>query len=70
VTTAVGPSSILLALDGQRNEWPAVSFAGYLPLIMRKNERAERTGKRFMKRNSTQIFIETPYRNNQLLKPF
>ena len=64
----VGPSSILLALMASGMNGQQFKFTGYLPID--ENERiktlreleAESSGKK-----STQIFIETPYRNNQLL---
>ncbi len=68
VVPLVGPSSLLLALmasglDGQR-----FCFHGYLPIDknerIRKIQRLEEAAKN---RNETQLFIETPYRNNQLL---
>ena len=69
VKPLVGPSSILLALiasglDGQR-----FSFLGYLPA-----EKAARIDKlkeieqRSAKLDETQIFIETPYRNQHLFE--
>lgn len=69
VAPLVGPSSILLALmasglDGQR-----FSFLGYLP-----SEKAARVQKLreieqdSRKNHETQIFIETPYRNQHLLE--
>jgi 16S rRNA (cytidine1402-2'-O)-methyltransferase len=65
----VGPSSILLAvmasgLNGQRFQ-----FNGYLPI---ENAEKLKTLKQLeaesMKKDATQVFIETPYRNNQLLE--
>ena len=68
VRPLVGPSSILLALmasglDGQR-----FAFHGYLPAD--KTGRAKRVAeleKDSARQRQTQIFIETPYRNNVLL---
>lgn len=65
----VGPSSILLALMASGMNGQNFQFVGYLPIdsIERKNRIKElETDSR--KRNCTQIFIETPYRNNQLIK--
>lgn len=67
VTPLVGPSSIVLALmasglDGQR-----FAFCGYLP--REKGERDRRIReleRRSRKEGETQIFIETPYRNDAL----
>lgn len=64
----VGPSSILLALMGSGMNGQLFSFVGYLPIEehqrKRKLQQLEETSARF---NSTQLFIETPYRNNQLM---
>ena len=63
----VGPSSILLALMASGMNGQQFEFTGYLPI-----ENAERIKKikelelASQKNNSTKIFIETPYRNNQL----
>ena len=69
VIPLVGPSSILLALMASGLNGQSFAFVGYLPV--KKNERQEKI--RFLERRShsekqTQIFIETPYRNNQLLE--
>lgn len=67
VKPLVGPSSILLALiasglDGQR-----FSFLGYLPAEKSaRNLRLREIEKHSAKANETQIFIETPYRNQYL----
>ncbi|TVQ68916.1 MAG: SAM-dependent methyltransferase [Balneolaceae bacterium] len=69
VVPLTGPSSILLALMASGMNGQAFAFHGYLPRPGR--ERTERI--RFLenesaKRNLTQVFMETPYRNNDLLK--
>jgi len=68
VKPLVGPSSILLALMASGGNGQQFYFAGYLPIEERAREKMirqlEATSK---KENSTQLFIETPYRNNQLL---
>ncbi len=67
VKPLVGPSSILLALiasglDGQR-----FSFLGYLPAEKSaRNQRLREIEKHSAKADETQIFIETPYRNQHL----
>ncbi|MDR2980174.1 MAG: SAM-dependent methyltransferase [Bacteroidales bacterium] len=64
----VGPNSILLALmasgfDGQR-----FAFHGYLPVDRDKREKEMLFYESLMKKTGqTQIFIETPYRNNHFL---
>lgn len=68
VRPLVGPSSILLALMASGFNGQQFSFLGYLPIDngerIRKIKQVEEESQ---KRNSTQIFIETPFRNNQLL---
>lgn len=65
----VGPSSILLALMASGMNGQQFSFNGYLPIDQTERKSAikemETTS---AKKNCTQVFIETPYRNNQLLK--
>lgn len=65
----VGPSSILLALMGSGMSGQQFEFLGYLPIDQAERAKAisamELTSQ---KKNSTQIFIETPYRNDQLLE--
>ena len=68
VMPLVGPSSILLALMASGLNGQQFAFHGYLPV-----EGAARSAaiasieKQVRMRNETQIFIETPYRNNQML---
>lgn len=65
----VGPSAILLALMASGLSGQQFSFHGYLPI-----ENAERNAKlksleeESSKKNITQMFIETPYRNNAMLE--
>ncbi len=69
VVPLVGPSSILLAMMASGLNGQNFAFVGYLPV--RHTERINRIRQlekiSFHERQS-QIFIETPYRNNQLLK--
>jgi 16S rRNA (cytidine1402-2'-O)-methyltransferase len=69
VMPLVGPSSILLALMGSGFNGQKFCFHGYLPIDRKKLE-VELKRLEIESRTSyqTQIFIETPYRNNQLLK--
>ncbi len=68
VVPLVGPSSIILSLMGSGFNGQSFAFAGYLPI-----DRAARTARlKEMERmvthgRQTQIFIETPYRNNRLI---
>lgn len=68
VKPLVGPSSILLALMASGMNGQQFEFAGYLPIDnMERSKRLKELESASMKHNSTKIFIETPYRNNQLL---
>ena len=65
----VGPSSILLALMASGMNGQLFEFMGYLPID--NNERIKSIKEletASAKNNSTKIFIETPYRNNQLIE--
>src|SRR6185503_5294129 len=65
----VGPSSILLALMASGMNGQQFRFAGYLPIDTRERVRAiKELEAESQKKNCTQIFIETPYRNNQLME--
>lgn len=69
VVPLVGPSSILLALMASGMNGQQFCFAGYLPIDNQQRVKAIRDLEAESKRkNSTQIFIETPYRNNQMLE--
>jgi 16S rRNA (cytidine1402-2'-O)-methyltransferase len=69
VKPLVGPSSILLALMASGMNGQCFQFHGYLPIdnLERKNT-IKNLEADSHKRNCTQIFIETPYRNNPLIK--
>lgn len=65
VVPLVGPSSILLALMASGLNGQQFTFNGYLPVDA--NDAAKRIReleKESKRKNQTQIFIETPYRNN------
>jgi 16S rRNA (cytidine1402-2'-O)-methyltransferase len=69
VRPLVGPSSILLALMGSGMNGQQFQFAGYLPIEAGEKTKAIRNLENESRnRNSTQVFIETPYRNNQMLE--
>jgi 16S rRNA (cytidine1402-2'-O)-methyltransferase len=64
----VGPSSILLALMASGMNGQQFEFVGYLPIDNAEKIKAiKELENSSAKNNSTKIFIETPYRNNQLL---
>lgn len=69
VMPMVGPSSILMSLMASGFNGQSFAFAGYLPIdssartaTLREMER------RIMREDQTQIFIETPYRNDRLMQ--
>ena len=69
VTPLVGPSSILLALMASGLPGQHFTFHGYLPVdkIERKNKLLA-LALAARDHDETQIFIETPYRNRQMLE--
>ena len=68
VKPLVGPNSILLALMASGMNGQQFRFAGYLPIKNpERNNAIKELESESAKKNCTQIFIETPYRNNQLL---
>jgi 16S rRNA (cytidine1402-2'-O)-methyltransferase len=65
----VGPSSILLALMGSGMNGQQFAFVGYLPIDeQQRKKKLQQLEEYSAKQQSTQVFIETPYRNNQLLE--
>lgn len=69
VEPLTGPSSILLALMASGLNGQNFAFNGYLPVQSNERVRALNLLEKIAKNEQqTQIFIETPYRNNQLLK--
>ncbi|MEZ7838534.1 MAG: SAM-dependent methyltransferase [Flavobacteriales bacterium] len=65
----VGPSSILLSLMASGMNGQSFAFNGYLPIdksdVKKKLKDLERISRTH---NQTQLFIETPYRNNKLIE--
>ncbi|MCP5248537.1 MAG: SAM-dependent methyltransferase [Candidatus Accumulibacter sp.] len=69
VVPMVGPSSILLALMASGLTGQGFAFHGYLPSDPRERERRLRELENESRQaQRTQIFIETPYRNRQMLE--
>jgi 16S rRNA (cytidine1402-2'-O)-methyltransferase len=67
VVPFVGPSSILLALMASGLEGQRFRFAGYLPVAVPERQAALRDLEaRSATARETQVFIETPYRNDAL----
>ena len=68
VKPLVGPNSILLALMASGMNGQQFQFVGYLPIDSAERAKTIKTLEVESKQKTcTQIFIETPYRNNQLL---
>lgn len=68
VAPLVGPSSIILALMASGFNGQSFTFNGYLPI--EADRRAARLKQLYneARHGTTQIFIETPYRNNKIIK--
>lgn len=68
VVPLVGPSSIILAMMASGFNGQNFAFNGYLPIEnSEKKQRIKEFEKLASEKNQSQIFIETPYRNNKLL---
>jgi 16S rRNA (cytidine1402-2'-O)-methyltransferase len=68
VVPIVGPSSILLALMASGLDGQNFAFRGYLPVRNPDRAHAIKSLEKGVRGGQTQIFMETPYRNNPLLK--
>jgi 16S rRNA (cytidine1402-2'-O)-methyltransferase len=65
----VGPSSILLALMASGFNGQHFCFLGYLPIDNTERiKKIKQIEEESIRRKCTQIFIETPYRNNKMLE--
>ncbi len=68
VIPLVGPSSILLAIMASGMNGQSFAFNGYLPIDAGEKRNAIKQFERLsQEKNQSQLFIETPYRNNKLL---
>lgn len=68
VIPLVGPSSILMSLMASGFNGQRFAFEGYLPVDARARQaRLKEMTRRIEREHQTQIFIEAPYRNNQLI---
>lgn len=68
VVPLVGPSSIVLALMASGLEGQRFAFCGYLPREpLKRKMRIKELENRSLREDETEIFIETPYRNEALL---
>lgn len=69
VIPLVGPSSIFLALMASGFKGQQFAFHGYLPIDKKHlDQKIKALEEESRRKNQTQLFIETPYRNNQLLE--
>ena len=68
VVPMVGPSSILMSLMASGFNGQRFAFEGYLPVdAQARQARLKEMARRIEREQQTQIFIEAPYRNNQLI---
>lgn len=69
IVPLVGPSSILMALMASGFNGQSFTFNGYLPIDKQLRIKALKELEQLAKKkHQTQIFMETPFRNNQLLE--
>lgn len=71
VKPMIGPSSIILAMMAAGMNGQNFAFNGYLPIEKPQRRKAiKQFETKALKSGQSQIFIETPYRNNQLFTDF
>ena len=69
IVPLVGPSSLMLALMASGFNGQSFAFVGYLPVDKGRRAAAIRhLEERLHREHQTQLFIEAPYRNNQMLE--
>jgi 16S rRNA (cytidine1402-2'-O)-methyltransferase len=69
VVPLVGPASIVLALMASGFNGQNFAFQGYLPIDSEQRTKALKAlEQRVYSENQTQLFIETPYRNNKMVE--
>jgi 16S rRNA (cytidine1402-2'-O)-methyltransferase len=69
VVPLVGPSSILLAIMASGMNGQSFAFNGYIPIDKGEKKTALKNLEKLSQdKNQSQIFIETPYRNNKMLE--
>ena len=69
VVPLVGPSSILLAIMASGMNGQSFAFNGYLPIEKSDKKTALKNLEKLSgEKNQSQLFIETPYRNNKMLE--
>lgn len=71
VVPLVGPTSLIMALMASGMNGQSFAFNGYLPIDDTQRKKAIKKMEKVSKDlNQSQIFIETPYRNNKLFEEF
>ncbi len=69
IKALIGPSSIFLALAASGFNGQNFTFHGYLPIKdQERNRTIKEIEKRVWQNNQTQVFIETPYRNQKMFE--
>ena len=69
VKPMVGPNSILLALMASGLNGQSFTFLGYLPIDnVERIKKIKQLEEESLRKKCTQIFIETPYRNNKMFE--
>ena len=68
VVPLVGPSSILMGLMASGLNGQNFAFRGYLPIGSELTKELNKMEERSRRENQTQIFIETPYRNDKMFQ--
>lgn len=69
VVPLVGPSSIVLALMSSGMNGQSFAFNGYIPIDKSERKATLKKMERISyEQNQTQLFIETPYRNNKIIE--
>lgn len=69
VVPLVGPSSILLAIMASGMNGQSFAFNGYIPIDKADKKAALKNLEKLSQdKSQSQIFIETPYRNNKMLE--
>ncbi len=69
VIPLVGPSSIILSIMASGFNGQSFAFHGYLPIEPKeRSEKLKALERRIYSENQTQLFIETPYRNEKMIE--
>ncbi|KAA6318146.1 hypothetical protein EZS27_031807, partial [termite gut metagenome] len=69
VVPLVGPSSIILSIMASGFNGQNFAFHGYLPIeATERSRKLKALEQRIYTENQTQLFIETPYRNNKMVE--